>query len=104
MSTWGSMAFVFADGSSLGTVQVGMLKALVGRRIFPDFVVGSSVGANGSVPHGRWMPIRDSLANYSVGNSCVIYVSMNPSATQFTVVCRLATRETRTSSCKAARP
>jgi len=40
-----STAFVFAGGSSLGAVQVGMLKALVGRGITPDFVVGSSVGA-----------------------------------------------------------
>lgn len=38
-------AFVFAGGSSLGAVQVGMLKALIGRGIFPDLVVGSSVGA-----------------------------------------------------------
>ena len=45
MRTWGSTAFVFAGGSSLGAIQVGMLKALVARGILPDFVVGSSAGA-----------------------------------------------------------
>jgi NTE family protein len=38
-------AFVLAGGGSLGAVQVGMLKALVRLKIFPDFVVGASVGA-----------------------------------------------------------
>jgi NTE family protein len=41
----GLTAFVFAGGSSLGAVQVGMLKALVNQDIVPDFVVGSSAGA-----------------------------------------------------------
>lgn len=38
-------AFILAGGGSLGAVQVGMLKALVRRRIIPDLVVGASVGA-----------------------------------------------------------
>ena len=38
-------AFVLAGGGSLGAVQVGMLKALDGAKIEPDFVVGASVGA-----------------------------------------------------------
>jgi NTE family protein len=38
-------AFVLAGGGSLGAVQVGMLKALDGAKIAPDFVVGASVGA-----------------------------------------------------------
>lgn len=38
-------AFVLAGGGSLGAVQVGMLKALAGHGITPDFVVGASVGA-----------------------------------------------------------
>ena len=38
-------AFVFAGGSSLGAVQVGMLKALLANGWTTDFVVGSSVGA-----------------------------------------------------------
>jgi predicted patatin/cPLA2 family phospholipase len=38
-------AFVFAGGSSLGAVQVGMLKALIANGWTTDFVVGSSVGA-----------------------------------------------------------
>jgi NTE family protein len=41
----GPTAFVFAGGSSLGAVQVGMLKALTRQGIVPDFVVGSSAGA-----------------------------------------------------------
>lgn len=38
-------AFVFAGGSSLGAIQVGMLDALLARGWRADFVVGSSVGA-----------------------------------------------------------
>jgi NTE family protein len=45
MTLQGPTAFVFAGGSSLGALQVGMLKALVSRGIVPDFVAGSSAGA-----------------------------------------------------------
>jgi NTE family protein len=38
-------AFVFAGGSSLGAIQVGMLKALLAHGYRADMVVGSSVGA-----------------------------------------------------------
>lgn len=38
-------AFVFAGGSSLGAIQVGMLKALLAHGFQADLVVGSSVGA-----------------------------------------------------------
>jgi NTE family protein len=38
-------AFVFAGGSSLGALQVGMLKALLRHGFEADLVVGSSVGA-----------------------------------------------------------
>ncbi len=38
-------AFVFSGGSSLGAMEVGMLKALVEAGVTPDFVVGTSVGA-----------------------------------------------------------
>lgn len=38
-------AFVFAGGGSLGSIQVGMLQALMETELRPDFVVGSSVGA-----------------------------------------------------------
>lgn len=38
-------AFVFAGGSSLGAIQVGMLKALMAHGFQADMVVGSSVGA-----------------------------------------------------------
>lgn len=54
-------AFVFAGGGSLGAVQVGMLKALLGRRIVPDLVVGASVGAiNGAYFAG--CPSADGVA------------------------------------------
>jgi NTE family protein len=38
-------AFVFAGGSSLGAIQVGMLKVLLAHGYQADLVVGSSVGA-----------------------------------------------------------
>jgi NTE family protein len=41
----GKTAFVLAGGGSLGSIQVGMLRALLAAGVFPDFVVGSSVGA-----------------------------------------------------------
>lgn len=41
----GKTAFVLAGGGSLGCIQIGMLRALLAAGVFPDFVVGSSVGA-----------------------------------------------------------
>lgn len=38
-------AFVFAGGGSLGSIQVGMLRALAANGVTADMVVGSSVGA-----------------------------------------------------------
>ncbi|WP_457559410.1 patatin-like phospholipase family protein [Candidatus Harpocratesius sp.] len=38
-------ALVFAGGSALGAMEVGMLHALLEANIQPDFVVGTSVGA-----------------------------------------------------------
>jgi NTE family protein len=38
-------AFVLCGGARLGIVQVGMLEALYERRLVPDFLVGTSVGA-----------------------------------------------------------
>jgi NTE family protein len=38
-------AFVFAGGGSFGSVQVGMLRALLSHGVTADMVVGSSVGA-----------------------------------------------------------
>lgn len=38
-------AFVLSGGGNLGALQVGMLRALVERRIQPDLVLGCSVGA-----------------------------------------------------------
>ncbi|HEX7536767.1 MAG TPA: patatin-like phospholipase family protein [Dermatophilaceae bacterium] len=44
------VCFVLGGGGSLGAVQVGMLQALTEREIFPDLVVGTSVGSlNGAV-------------------------------------------------------
>lgn len=43
-------AFVLSGGAAMGSLQVGMLRALIERRIRPDLVLGCSVGAlNGVV-------------------------------------------------------
>lgn len=39
------VAFVLSGGSSLGSIQVGMLQALFEAGVKPDFLVGTSVGA-----------------------------------------------------------
>ncbi len=39
------LAFVLSGGGSLGSVQVGCLEALLQHGIFPDLIVGTSVGA-----------------------------------------------------------
>lgn len=44
-------AFVLSGGASLGSVQVGMLRALREQRIVPDMIIGSSVGAI----NGAWL-------------------------------------------------
>ena len=44
------IAFVLSGGANLGSIQIGMLKALQRASIYPDIVVGTSVGAlNGAV-------------------------------------------------------
>ncbi|HET9077057.1 MAG TPA: patatin-like phospholipase family protein [Acidimicrobiales bacterium] len=46
----GRTAFVLGGGGVLGSAEVGMLRALLERRVRPDLIVGSSVGAlNGVV-------------------------------------------------------
>lgn len=40
-----TVAFVLSGGGSLGAVQVGMLRALAERKVVPDLLVGTSVGA-----------------------------------------------------------
>src|SRR3954469_23739473 len=40
-----SIAFVLSGGGSLGSVQAGMVLALSERGIYPDLLVGTSVGA-----------------------------------------------------------
>lgn len=61
MNRTGGTAFVFAGGSSLGAIQVGMLKSLVRRGWTADFVVGASVGAINAV-HFACDPSRDGVA------------------------------------------
>lgn len=41
----GKTAFVLSGGGSLGAIQVGMMRALLASGVYPDFVVGASVGA-----------------------------------------------------------
>ena len=44
------LAFVLSGGGSLGSVQVGCIQALMEYGIFPDIIVGTSVGAlNGAL-------------------------------------------------------
>ncbi|CAB4893567.1 unannotated protein [freshwater metagenome] len=44
------IGFVLGGGGTLGSVQVGMMRALLERGISPDLVVGTSIGAfNGAV-------------------------------------------------------
>src|SRR3954447_9244673 len=60
-----SVAFVLSGGSSLGAIQVGMLRALAERGIQPDLIVGTSVGAvNGAFLAARPFdtPTVDELA------------------------------------------
>ncbi len=46
-------AFVLSGGAAMGALQVGMLRALIERRILPDVILGCSVGAlNGMVLAG----------------------------------------------------
>lgn len=46
-------AFVLSGGAAMGALQVGMLRALMERRIHPDVILGCSVGAiNGVVLAG----------------------------------------------------
>ena len=39
------LAFVLSGGAAMGSIQIGMLKALAELRIEPDIIVGTSVGA-----------------------------------------------------------
>ena len=50
-----SAAFVLSGGGNLGAIQAGMLRALVGSGIRPDFVVGTSVGS----VNGAWLASHD---------------------------------------------
>jgi NTE family protein len=67
-----SIAFVLSGGASLGSIQVGMLRALAQRDIRPEVIVGTSVGAvNGAFLASR--PFRpetvDELAELWLGMS-----------------------------------
>lgn len=57
MTSWGeamTTAFVLSGGASLGSIQVGMLRALAEDGIAPDLIVGTSVGA----VNGVWIASR----------------------------------------------
>jgi NTE family protein len=49
----GPVAFVFSGGSSLGALQVGMLRAVHETGLAPDFLVGTSAGALNATFIGR---------------------------------------------------
>jgi predicted acylesterase/phospholipase RssA len=66
--TWGMTAFVLSGGANRGSVQAGMLEALLDAGIRPDLLVGESIGAarggcSGSAPH-----VHDLLRNSSYGD------------------------------------
>jgi NTE family protein len=56
-------AFVLAGGGSLGAIEVGMLAALTGAGVSPDFVVGTSVGA----ANAAWFALHPSDVDSLVG-------------------------------------
>jgi NTE family protein len=48
------LAFVLSGGGSYGSVQVGMIRALLERGVMPDLIVGASVGSlNGAMLAAR---------------------------------------------------
>jgi NTE family protein len=53
-------ALVLAGGGSLGSVQVGMLRALAAHGVRPDLIVGSSVGALNAAYYAG-MPTADGV-------------------------------------------
>jgi NTE family protein len=64
------VAFVLSGGASLGAIQVGMLRALLGNGIVPDTIVATSVGAvNGAfiASHGATAEVADELAEVWLG-------------------------------------
>ena len=48
------VAFVLSGGASLGSIQVGMLRALFEAGVKPDFLVGTSVGAINAAWIAAW--------------------------------------------------
>lgn len=55
------VAFVLSGGASLGSIQVGMLKALFEAGIKPDLLIGTSVGAINAAWIAGW-PSREGVA------------------------------------------
>ena len=68
----GKLAFVLSGGGSLGSVQVGCIEALMQQRIFPDLVVGTSVGAL----NGVWLAKNPTLEG--VEELKGLWLSMKP--------------------------
>lgn len=64
-------AFVLSGGASLGSIQVGMLRALESAGIVPDLIVGTSVGA----VNGAWIAGAYSAA--SIDGLAALWRSMS---------------------------
>ena len=65
-----SVAFVLSGGASLGAIQVGMLRALFERRIIPDLIIGTSIGAVNGIyiaSHPATPETVDALADIWLG-------------------------------------
>lgn len=56
------LAFVLSGGGGRGAMQVGALRALLEADIFPDLLVGSSIGAVNSAGLALWGPDLDGVA------------------------------------------
>jgi NTE family protein len=75
------IGFVLSGGASLGAIEVGMLRALYGRGIAPDLIVGTSAGAlNGSYIASRPQTVEtaESLASLWEGLKTLEVFPPNP--------------------------
>ncbi len=61
------IAFVLSGGASLGSIQVGQLRALYERKIGPDLIVGTSAGA----VNGAYIASRPAILETALGLAAI---------------------------------